>query len=59
MLKALRRVRDYVKYDLKEIIVPSSLSYPPGEEELHRHKRLTWKVRFPCSPLSSSLLSML
>jgi len=32
MLKAWRRVRDYVKYDLREIIAPSSLPYPPGEE---------------------------
>ncbi|CAL8469150.1 g8691 [Coccomyxa elongata] len=32
MLKAWRRVRDYIKYDLREIIAPTSLPYPPGEE---------------------------
>ncbi|KAK9908489.1 hypothetical protein WJX75_008593 [Coccomyxa subellipsoidea] len=32
MLKAWKRIRNYVKYDLREIIAPSSLPYPPGEE---------------------------
>ncbi|BDA45108.1 hypothetical protein COCOBI_06-5880 [Coccomyxa sp. Obi] len=32
MLKAWRRVRNYIKYDLREIIAPTSLPYPPGEE---------------------------
>jgi hypothetical protein len=44
MLRTWRRVRDYVKYDLREILFPSSLPYPPGEEELHKQKWLTWKV---------------
>lgn len=32
MLKAWKRIRNYIKYDLREIIAPSSLPYPPGEE---------------------------
>ena len=33
-----------MKHDLMEIIAPSSLEYPPGEEELNRKQGLTWKV---------------
>ena len=43
-------MRNYVKHDLKEIIAPSSLEYPPGEEELHRTQGLTWKVQYFSSP---------
>lgn len=27
-----RKARDYVRYDLKEIVIPSSLPDPPGTE---------------------------
>ena len=43
--RALRAVRDYIRYDLREIVAPSSLPDPPGV----KHKRLTlgqyWQVR--------------
>ena len=43
--RALRAVRDYIRYDLREIVAPSSLPDPPGV----KYKRLTlvqyWQVR--------------
>ena len=32
MLRALKRVHRYVRYDLKEIVAPSPLPDPPGEK---------------------------
>ncbi|KAL8232996.1 hypothetical protein R6Q57_002774 [Mikania cordata] len=38
-----RKVRDYVRYDLKEIAFPSSLPDPP---HFKKRRKLTWKERF-------------
>lgn len=53
--RALRAVRDYIRYDLREIVAPSSLPDPPGV----KHKRLTlvqyWQVGLSvtATPLSA------
>lgn len=38
-----RKVRDYVRYDLKEIAFPSSLPDPP---HFKKRRKLTWKERY-------------
>ncbi|XP_010246089.1 PREDICTED: uncharacterized protein LOC104589436 [Nelumbo nucifera] len=38
-----RKVRDYVRYDLKEIAFPSSLPDPP---HIKKRRKLTWNERF-------------
>ncbi|KAK1389668.1 Embryo defective [Heracleum sosnowskyi] len=39
----LRKVSDYVRYDLKEIAFPSSLPDPP---HFKKRRKLTWKERY-------------
>lgn len=39
----LRKVSDYVRYDLKEIAFPSSLPDPP---HIKKRRKLTWKERY-------------
>lgn len=38
-----RKVRDYVRYDLKEIAFPSSLPDPP---HFKKRRKLTWVERY-------------
>ncbi|XP_071741118.1 uncharacterized protein [Rutidosis leptorrhynchoides] len=38
-----RKVRDYVRYDLKEIAFPSSLPDPP---HFKKRRKLTWKEKY-------------
>ncbi|KAL3839314.1 hypothetical protein ACJIZ3_023905 [Penstemon smallii] len=38
-----RKISDYVRYDLREIIYPSSLPDPP---HLKKRREITWKERF-------------
>ncbi|CAH8292841.1 unnamed protein product [Eruca vesicaria subsp. sativa] len=38
-----RKVSDYIRYDLKEIILPSSLPDPP---HVVKHRKLTWHEQF-------------
>ena len=39
----LRKIYDYVRYDLKEIAFPSSLPDPPHSK---KRRKLTWHERF-------------
>lgn len=43
MKVVLRKVSDYVRYDLKEIVCPSSLPDPP---HIKKRRKLTWKERY-------------
>lgn len=44
MLKASRRIRNYIKYDLKEIVAPSPLPNPPGEKPEKFRLADLWRV---------------
>ena len=44
MLKAYRRIRNYITYDLKEIIAPSPLLNPPGEKPEKFRLADLWRV---------------
>ena len=44
MLKAIRRVQQYFRHDLKEIVNPSALPEPPGEESRGYTVAEVWKV---------------
>lgn len=48
-----RKVRDYVRYDLKEIVFPSSLPDPP---HIKKQRELTWEERFVVSYLLLSIM---
>jgi len=47
-----RKVSDYIRYDLKEIVLPSSLPDPP---HVVKRRKLTWHERFLVSFPSLSL----
>ena len=44
MLRAFRRVQQYIKHDIKEIVAPSALPEPPGEEAWRLTAAEIWKV---------------
>ncbi|GFY97917.1 embryo defective 2735 [Actinidia rufa] len=50
----LRKVYDYVRYDLKEIAFPSSLPDPP---HIKKHRKLTWHERYLVLKEASRLYS--
>ncbi|CAL5229573.1 g12929 [Coccomyxa viridis] len=44
MLRAFRRVQQYIKHDIKEIVAPSALPEPPGEEAWRLTAAEIWKA---------------
>ena len=44
MRKIFRRVQQYVKHELKEIVAPSALPEPPGEVSRRLTAAEIWKV---------------
>lgn len=44
MLKAFRRVHNYIRHDLKEIVAPSALPEPSEEKSSRLTAAEIWKV---------------
>ncbi len=55
MLRAFRRVQQYIKHDIKEIVAPSALPEPPGQESRRLTVAEIWKVSTQYESLHWSL----